>query len=674
MSEWPTTETDRREQLQQRRRRTARNLVLALVALVIALSLTLPRLRFDYAYLPPLSQVANPQRINQDLAYDLWGEPISRAEAEELMQSAEGRQRLEPAAGAVAIDQEFLRLGREAFYQETFGNEIFASDIVGILEGPLSAWEFAKAILRLRGGATTNLRVALAETVSVGGRTFGKGTLIDTGLDVPAGALAPLGMKMKLEGGRLRAGVTCAACHAAVDPESGKVIEGVPNIDLRIGLLLALAPNSAGFFANAELPPVESWSDVAVTVPLAGGDTAIIAPPDVLEEYVDRIFLRWPPGTFDSTADLVSNPSQIPDTFTAGDHPFGWTGFASIGPFRGLSTLNNNVHALNSDGLSQVELSEELFGFSKELTYAMTLQNAAHLRYRWEPGSDRLPSEFFEQVNPTPAAVGVNAMVPTPTFPRGSLLSPDGMLVSREGFPVWWHINAISAFENTLVPPPPPLQVEPQLLAQGEEIFTRAGCPSCHSGPAFTNNRLIPTVDLGVSPSRGQANGNAFPGMAFPPLVWSWDTPVPLPDSPQVVTVTVNAPREEILLAHAADPTGQGGFKVKGLLGLYWSPPYLHDSSIAVGPDAGTDLGLPGTFARGVLPDPANSLAALLDRQLRRRLIRLYEEDWELQAAKVTGTGHEFWVDAQAGFSTREQQSLIHYLLTLPAPPSTLGR
>jgi hypothetical protein len=668
MTEPIITETDRREKQQQDRRRRIRKFSLFLLILLLAVGIGAPLIDVEYAYLPPLDRVVNPQRINLDVAYDIWGEPVTHAEAQALMQTEEGRRRLDPSAGAVLIDEDFLRLGREAFYQETFLNEIFASDIAGILDGPLTPWEFTKAILRLRGEPTTNLRVALAETVTVGGQRFEKGTLIDTGLHVPRGALAPLGMKMRIEGGRIKAGVTCALCHAAVDPGSGDVIEGAPNFDLNIGVLMALAPNSAAYISNAALPPRELWEGEGIPVPIGDGEKGEIPPPHILEDHVDRIFLRWPPGTFDSTADLVANPSQNPDSFTWGDHPFGWTGFASIGPFRGLSTLNNNVHALNSDGLSHVELTEELFGFSKELHYAMTLQNSALARYRWDYRDGVLPSVFFALVNPTPRAVGTNAMVPTPTFPRGSLVSPDGMLVSREGYSVWEHINAISAFQNTLVPPPPPLETDLESLTLGGEIFERAGCANCHSGPTYTNNRVIPVAELGVSPSRAQGNANSFPGMAFPPQIWSWNTPVPLPENPLVLEVPVTVPEEDILLAHAADPAESGGYKVKGLLGLYWSPPYLHDSSIAVGKDPESELGLPGTLLNRVRPDPVNSLRALIDRNLRNRLIRLYEMDQDLRDVKVTGKGHEFWVDKENGFSAEEQEALILYLLTLPPP------
>jgi hypothetical protein len=101
----------------------------------------------------------------------------------------------------VAIDAALQQLGRTAFYVETFGNEVFLTDVLGMLDGPLTAIQIAKAVVALGGAGTTNLRVALARTVTVGGKTFEKGTLIDTGLDVPQGAYVPLGMRIKYSRG-----------------------------------------------------------------------------------------------------------------------------------------------------------------------------------------------------------------------------------------------------------------------------------------------------------------------------------------------------------------------------------------------------------------------------------------------------------------------------------------
>ncbi|MDI5789723.1 hypothetical protein PO124_18810 [Bacillus licheniformis] len=44
------------------------------------------------------------------------------------------------------------------------------TDIVGLLDGPITAANMTKAIAGLKGKGTTNLRIELAETVKVGGK------------------------------------------------------------------------------------------------------------------------------------------------------------------------------------------------------------------------------------------------------------------------------------------------------------------------------------------------------------------------------------------------------------------------------------------------------------------------------------------------------------------------
>jgi hypothetical protein len=644
--------------------RWIRNTFIIIVVLLIAFFFV----GFEYAYMPPLEKVMNPERINLDIAYDVWGHTVRREQADELLATRDGRLKLSAAHGAVEIDDDFLRLGREAFYKETFGNEIFATDVVGFLDGPLTLWSFTRAMIANRGRGTDNLQVRIARDTVVGGRTYARGDIIHTGLDVVPGSFTILGMKIQLSRGRIRVGVTCAACHSNVDMNSGLVVEGAPNLNLNIGELIALAPNSAGFFANAELSSIEQFAvtDPSRTVTTSDGRQIPLPDPAILEEAVDKIFLSWTPGTFDSTIDLEANPSQIPDSFTWQDHPYGWTGFAGAGPFMGLSVLNNNVHALNSDGLSQAEASEYLFGFDKELTYAVVLQNASRGRYRWDPHSGIRPSTFFARRNPTPPTMGFNRMIHTPSFPKGSLISPDGLFISNDGFDVWFENNAMSAFQNTLAPPPAPIDFEPETLALGREIFHAAQCAACHNGPGFTNNRILPAREVGASPSRARANANNWNTMLFPPLTWSWDTPVPVPVNARLLEVPLDhLDMNEVKMAFAQDESGEGGFKVKGLIGLWWTPPYLHDGSIAVGPDIDTDIGITGTLHVNIRPDPINSLRALVDRDLRRRVIEETANAEPLRLTNVTGTGHEHWVDQEAGYSRREQDALIRYLLSL---------
>jgi hypothetical protein len=106
----------------------------------------------------------------------------------------------------VAITDALLTLGRVSFYRETFGNEVFLSEIMGILDGPLTPWRMAKALWTLGGRGTTNLQIPLEEDVTIGGTTFPKGSTLNTGLDVVPGSYLPLGLKVKVKGGRLVVG------------------------------------------------------------------------------------------------------------------------------------------------------------------------------------------------------------------------------------------------------------------------------------------------------------------------------------------------------------------------------------------------------------------------------------------------------------------------------------
>ena len=143
--------------------------------------------------------------------------------------------------------------GRQAFYQETFGNEVFLTDVMGMLDGGLTPTAVALAVAKLGGQGTTNLQVAMARDMRVGDRTYRKGELVPTGLDVPKGGAFIIGIKTFSDRGHLRMGITCALCHAAVDPGTGKVVEGAPNTDLNAGLLMALAKNSSAYFMHASV-------------------------------------------------------------------------------------------------------------------------------------------------------------------------------------------------------------------------------------------------------------------------------------------------------------------------------------------------------------------------------------------------------------------------------------
>ena len=121
------------------------------------------------------------------------------------------------------------------------------------------------------------------------------------------------------------------------------------------------------------------------------------------------------------------------------------------GPFRGLSSQNNNVHALNSDSLLLADSSQTLFDMDKEMFLAVLLQNAADKKYRYDPSSGKKPSEFLASVHKT-RSPGINKVVLPPTYPKGTIISPDGTLTSSPGYTFWQQNNAMAAWQDTIVP------------------------------------------------------------------------------------------------------------------------------------------------------------------------------------------------------------------------------
>lgn len=647
------------------RKRTIFILIVFIVALVVgAINIIEP----EYAYMPRKGQILNDARsdVGHGTSYDVWGVTVTPDDAARLLQTEDGVEMLSPSNGAVEVDEDFVELGREIFYKETFDNEIYITDIIGMLDGPITVTNIAKAIIELQGGHTDNLQVELAENVTIGGKNYAKGEKIDTGLDVPKGALSPLGMPISYQDGRLKAGVSCAACHATVDRDTGMIIEGAPNLNFNAGMMLALASNSAAYFTNTEIDAKkikDFIEDHDRTVETTDGEREALPNPEKLEKAVDEMLVQWPPGNFDSTIDLVNNPAQIPDSFTLGDHPYGWNGFAAIGPFKGLSSLNNNVHAQNSDLLAQADQSNELFDIDKEVYIGTILQNAANENYRYDPSAGMKPSEFLKMIDEEPDVPGVNEMVKPPTYPKISIFSPNGTIISSPGFHFGEQINAMSAYQNSLIPPK--YEIDEETKTQGREVFHRAGCISCHAGPAYTNHRVIDNDVVKAQPSRAKAFKDTDK-LLEDSWIYSFDTPVPIPREAKAIRVpTEHVDEDQKKLTLAQDENGSGGYKVKGLIGLKWSPPYLHDGGVAVGPNEKTDLGIPGTLHKAINPDPYNSLKALVDSKLRKKVVEANRKSKALQGANVEGIGHEHWVDQTNGFTKEEQDALIEFMLSL---------
>ncbi|HEY9670501.1 MAG TPA: hypothetical protein V6D11_03590 [Waterburya sp.] len=658
--------------------------ILILLALISLIGFLAFRIEIAFPATPSVNNTFTPitQPAPQEVgSFDVLGYAINKGEATRLLQTEEGQKQLSPENGAVAITEDLLTLGRKAFYSETFGNEVFQTDVVGALDGPINPVTMTKAIARLGGKPTTNLQIPLDEDVTIGGRTFTKGTLLNTGLDVPAQSLLPLGMRPSIGNGKLRVGITCALCHATVEPKTGRILEGAPNIDVNPGLVLAFATNSAAMFRQTDVNPTQIPPGEHTYID-ANGQESRLPNAKALEDAVDATLLTWPPGSFDSTGTLVNNPSQIPSSYTFGAWPYGWSGHAATGWFHGLTTLNSNVHGTNSDATAGADASLPLLGIDKETYLGVIFQNAANPAFRLPNGTK--PSEFFNKIDPTPGEPAINQVIRMPGYPQGSPFMLDGLMANSPGMPVGEQLNGMSAWQNTLAPPPNQT-TDVASLERGAAIFNRAGCVECHSGRYFTNHDVIAQNEVGTQPSRAPTLA-AFARSFTEPKTYpnSVSAPVP-PDSPVLSVPTDITPKKAMGLAFGINNPA-GGYKVPSLIGLHVSAPYLHDGGVAASSEAlkqddttgsftvanSEQLGMAGTLLQNIQPDPSASLRVLVDRNLRESAIATNRANPNLQRSNVDGSGHNYWVDAEAGFNTQDQTDVIQFLLSLDDNPEVL--
>lgn len=634
---------------------------------------------------PRLSNTFTPitQPTLQEIgSYDVMGNVVDKATAVQLLQTQDGRIELAPENGAVEITEDLINLGRDTFYRETFGNEYFFTDVLGAINGPINLISVGKAIAALGGKHTTNLQIQLDQEVTIGGRTFAAGSMLNTGLDVPTGALIPLGMQTYKRGAEVQIGLTCALCHAAVDQVTGKILEGAPNTDVDTGLLQAFATNSAAMFRQTGVNPTRLPTGERSYIN-AAGEIAYLPDAKALEDAVDAQFLAWPPGNFDSSPDNKNNPAQNPSSYTFKSYPYGWSGFASVGWFHGLTTLNNNVHATNSDPTTGSYAASALLGIDKETYLGVMLQNAANPKFRL-PESAK-PSEFLERHDPTPGNPAINQVVKMPGYPKGSVFVLDGLMASSPGLPVGAQLNGMSAYQNSLAPPPSPTTFDLASLEQGASIF-ETNCAQCHSGRYFTNHNVIPLDEIKSQPSRASALAK-LPQLFVPPEAYPPNLSVPLPADPPIISVPADlTPQPVQEVAYAINPA-TGGYKVQNLIGLYLSAPYLHDGGVAASAEAlqqnadgfysvadANQIGLAGTALQNIEPDPEASLRVLLDRNLRKAAVAANRANPNLQITNVDGSGHEYWIDQQADFTAKDQTHLIQFLLSIDDDPVVLPK
>ncbi len=132
-------------------------------------------------------------------------------------------------------------------------------------------------------------------------------------------------------------------------------------------------------------------------------------------------------------------------------------------------------------------------------------------------------------------------------------------------------LYALALYLYSLQPPPNPNPFDDKGQA-GEKIFTREGCPMCHTPPLYTNNKL--TLALGFTPPK--------------------DAPATL----DILPISVGTDPGLALKTRK----GTGYYKVPSLKGLWYRGHYLHDGSVTnleemFDPDRLKETHLPGGWS-----------------------------------------------------------------------------
>ncbi|MEW6492216.1 MAG: hypothetical protein AB1589_06835 [Cyanobacteriota bacterium] len=663
-------------------------LVASLVAILLSNLLMKPQASLAT---DPYLQPAPTQQIGN---YDYFGKSLIPQEAAQLV-SQQGLSPSDPVSyqriGAVKITQELLNRGEDLFFNRKIGDTFGLQRVFGFGLGITRiAPELVKAMVNLQGQPTSNLKITLQKDLKIGSRAFPKGMVVPTGLDVEKGAVLPVGLK-------LTGDLTCAVCHAVVSP-TGQRLKGVPNGDLAIPLLIALAPNSAAGFARLNLNPLDpQYQGNGKTIINSQGQTVKLPDPQKFEAAFDDAVLDVPWGNFESSPDTINNTTQIPSVFTFKSGPYLPDGQFAVGPFGGLTAQTNSVYSSEINLLAGAQISAETIGIDPEVYLGTALQNAPDPRLRLPSGPPVKPSEWLRKVAPNLNQAELEDQIPAPgtgTYPKlkpslftynGLVLSPNTNSLDRAKGPFLFAMNAISAWENSLVPPPNKTPENQQALANGSvergaQIFKQANCATCHIPPFFTDNKIHPLSTIGTNSARAESR-IALNELLVAPKLYTLNTPVPPPANAEVL----NVPTDGISASPTTLPNGllpDGGYKTPSLRGLYLSAPYLHDGGVAVRAGAiqvtgsgaqvvdPTGLGLTGTLSQGIPPDSANSLRALLDRTLRANVIAANQLNPSLVRSNLDGTGHNFYVDQTAGYSVTQQTDLINFLLALDDNPA----
>lgn len=637
--------------------------------------------------------------------YDYFGKLLTPEQAAQLVRT-QGLDDSDPISyqrvGAVEISQDLLQKGENIFFKRKIGDTFGLQGVFGFRLGLANLQEeLQSAIATLGGQPTSNLSITLQKDIKIGSRTFPKGLVFNTGLDVEKGGTFPLGLNANANGSNANGEITCALCHVTVT-KTGAFLKGVPNTDLAIPFFIALAPNSAAGFARLNFNPLDpKYQGNGKQIIDSTGQLVTLPDPQKFEEAFDDAVLDVPFGHFESTPDGINNTTKISNLFTFNSGPYTSSGEFAVGPFAGLSAQAASVFSSEVNLLAAAQLSSETLNIDPEVYLGTVLQNAADPSIRLPEGQPVKPSEWLRQIAPDPIQAELEDQNPAPgtgSYPnlKPTLFTYNGLVFGPNILkspnasphqPFLFPENALAVFQNSLVPPANQSPENQQALLSGSvkrgaKVFEQANCATCHIPPFFTDNKIHAIAQIKSNPARAQSR-LALNKLLVPPKIYTFNTPVPVPPNSE----TLDVPTQGISDSPTTLPIGilpDGGYKTPSLRGLYLSAPYLHDGGVAVRAESlqvasdgsfsvvdSSGLGLTGTLSQGIPADSASSLRALVDSELRQQIVATNKANPALERSNLDGTGHDYYVDKTTGFSPKQQTDLINFLLALDDNPGS---
>jgi cytochrome c2 len=408
--------------------------------------------------------------------------------------------------------------GRSVFRFETFGNERFWSDTLGLAEGLARRKITPNGLLAL-GVQFDGDKVPSdfrRSDVGIGPYTDPRATrrLLD--------ANAVIGLVARGE----RIGVTCALCHSRADDRIGdgvgRRLDGLPNTRLKVGALIAWGERSRAYLPFLNLVGLGRGPRV---------DPAASPPDDPLasarlERDVDAALRAWPAGQSDVVPDGVGNPTDIMPVFNLVDvGPYNRDGF-----FQEAADAHNHFFSVVLDPTTLVATDGTAFlSMGAPIAWEGTLQGAY--------------DALLSAIDPAMAK-------PRVTAERSGAL---GFRVSGE------DLGALNAYLARRLPPP--AAADEQAIDAGRRVFREAGCNECHLESPKTTGAIVPLGELatGYAPKRVD-RAIAFGGV--------------LQDDPDT------AYDDRLIVMNAEWRRGKKGYKVPQLLGVALTAPYLHDGSV----------------------------------------------------------------------------------------------